>query len=335
MRTLKHKIFIKNNLSSVSFLFCFLLFSSCSGFKNSQHAIHLDKSYCNKQKQTIYTQADLPKPLYELDIDTVLKNRFSNTSLNMANAIGILDILTDYTKLLLDSSHSSSLEKRIAILEHIHQIDQKINFTSLEISAIASELDCEEERTNQFASYLKERESQTEKGLVIGSIIVGAAGAITAEVVAKKSSNDNLVTGFTIGTSLVETSLGVLMLVNKRKIDFKHSDNALTDIWNNSTVSSYFPPSIWYYLTYENPNTKEKSLAKLLVEKWFLFGQVEEESSNPKDNNNKLYFGNGGQYGADELDNRADMLDQTESYVTLMKQDLKTLMAEIAKLDKK
>ena len=48
-----------------------------------------------------------------------------------------------------------------------------------------------------------------------------------------------------------------------------------------------------------------------------------------------MYFGNGGQYGADELDNRADMLDQTESYVTLMKQDLKTLMAEIAKLDKK
>lgn len=83
----------------------------------------------------------MPKPLYELQIDTVLKNRFSNTSLNMANAIGILDILTNYTKLLLDSNNTTSIEKRIAILEHIHQIDQKINFTSLEISAVASELD--------------------------------------------------------------------------------------------------------------------------------------------------------------------------------------------------
>ena len=229
----------------------------------------------------------------------------------MANAIGILDILTNYTKLLLDSNNTTSIEKRIAILEHIHQIDQKINFTSLEISAVASELDWEEERTNLFASYLKERESQTEKGLVIGSIIAGAAGAIAAEVVARKSSNDNLVTGFTIGTSLVETSLGVLMLVNKRKIDFPHSVNALSDIWNNSTVSNYFPPSIWYYLTYENPNTKDKSLAKLLVEKWFLFMQVEEENDNPKDNNNTLYFGDGGKYSSDELDKRADMLDQT------------------------
>ena len=59
------------------------------------------------------------------------------------------------------------------------------------------------------------------------------------------------------------------------------------------------------------PNTKDKSLAKLLVEKWFLFMQVEEENDNPKDNNNTLYFGNGGKYSSDELDKRADMLDQT------------------------
>jgi hypothetical protein len=126
--------------------------------------------------------------------------------------------------------------------------------------------------------------------------------------------------------------LGTLILINQRHIDFYHKDNALHSVWENTETSSYFPPSIWYFLTYENKLKNEKSLAKLLVEKWILFGQVSKQESKTNIKNNNLFFGNGGRYNAEQLKTRSDMLDQVESYVTLMKQDLKALSYQIEKL---
>ncbi len=322
---------MKKNLAIWTIVTINLVLTSCAGLKNSQQALQLDKSYCNKQTVSVYTKDDLPKPFHELKVDTVLTNRFSSHSLNIANAIGILEMLTTHINLTIDYNSHPTLEKKVNLLELSQHINQKISIASLEISAVVSELDCEEKRANQFAYYLKEREGKTEKKLLIGSIIIGAAGAIATEVISNNSSNDNLASGLTIGVSLTEATLGILMLVNKKKIEFYHKENALTDIWTNSTVSNYFTPSIWYYLTYEHPQKNEKSLAKLLVDKWLIFGQI----SNAKDNSNKsyeLYFGAGGKYRADELQNRAEMLDQTEAYIALMKQDLKTLTLEVEKL---
>jgi len=44
-----------------------------------------------------------------------------------------------------------------------------------------------------------------------------------------------------------------------------------------------------------------------------------------------LYFGEGGRYTAEQLKNRAAMLDQVEASITLMKQDLKVLSIEFEK----
>ncbi len=304
----------------------------CSGIKGAQQALRLDKSYCHKQQEAAYTFADLPKPLHTLKIDTVLAQRFSPQSLNIANAIGILDMLTAYTKLHADTGSKTDVYKKLSLLELLLRINQKINLASLEVSATASELDCEEERASQFAYFLKEKEGKAENGLIISSIIVGAVGAVSSEIISNKISNAKAVSGFGIGIGLTEASLGALVFANKRKIEFYHTSNALADIWKNEPVSNYFPRAVWYYLTYEKPHGHEKSLAKLLVEKWFIFGQVAKEKKNSKNTAANLYFGLGGKYSADELKNRADMLDQTEAYVSLMKQDLKTLTRELDNL---
>ena len=44
-----------------------------------------------------------------------------------------------------------------------------------------------------------------------------------------------------------------------------------------------------------------------------------------------MYFGKGGLYTSEQLKNRADMMDQVEAFITLMKQDLKELAIEIEK----
>ncbi|MBL7925507.1 MAG: hypothetical protein JNK61_01235 [Bacteroidia bacterium] len=330
MYNIKH---LKRNIT-IAIIFCSVLFTACTGYKKSHQALLHDKSYCNKQQLIAYTAADLPKPFYTLQPDTLLTSRFSAQSLNMANAIGITALLTTYTRQCIDSNTHLNINKRLNLIEQLLHINHRINLASLEVSAIAGELDCEEERANQFAAYLKEKEAKTENKLIISSIILGAAGAISAEIISNNSSNANFVSGFIIGVSLAEASLGALMLVNKKQIEFIHKDNALTDIRTHATVSNYFPPAIWYYLNYENTQKGEKSLAKLLVEKWQLFGQVSENIESADHALFELYFGKGGTYNADQLQNRADMLDQTQAYVTLMKQDLKNLAYEIELLKK-
>ncbi|HNF30174.1 MAG TPA: hypothetical protein PLY81_07840, partial [Chitinophagaceae bacterium] len=261
----------------------------------------------------------------------LLTNKFSFAALNTANAIGVIDNLTMYARLKKDERTTPKLERRVVMLELLQKITQRINIASLEISAVASELDCEEERASQVATYLKSKESAKEKNLIIGSMIVGAVGSIAAEIISMNSNSGNTSNIVAITTSIIDVGLGTLIILNNKSIEFYHNRNALKDIWNNPKTSSFFTPSIWYYLTYENVSKNEKSLRKQLIEKWQDFGQI--TSSKNKDKNIELYFGNGGKYETEQLKNRADMHDQIESYITLMKQDLKQLSIEIENLN--
>lgn len=308
-----------------------LALSSCTSLKVARQKVHLDKNYCNQQAVFKYTENELPKPIHSIDISPLLKERISHQSLTTANAIGLLDLLTKYVTSLTRHKSNPTLEEKVTIIDLSHKINQAINNASLEISAVASRLDCEEERAAQFAYYLKEKEDNTENKLVIGSIILGAVGSISAEMPPDTPEGRNTSSGIVIGSSLAGATLGILMLTNKKSIDFYHPINPLTDIWKSPAVSNYYPPSVWYYLVHLNPDN-QKSLANLLVEKWMLFGQTKEVKDKNKDETYALFFGEGGKYSSTQLKLRADMLDQVEAYVTLMKQDLKTLSLEVENL---
>ncbi|MBS1557674.1 MAG: hypothetical protein JST69_03010 [Bacteroidetes bacterium] len=247
----------------------------------------------------------------------------------MANAIGIIDYIQQYIKLKATYNKNETLENRVTLLALSHTINNKINIASLEISSAASELDCEKERASQIANFLKGKEGQRENNLIISSIIVGAAGAIATEILSSQNSrNASTVVG--LGASLTGATLGVLMLVNKKKVLFYHTRNTLGEIWNKQPTSSTLPPSIWYYLSYEDLSKNEKSLRNLLVERWLNFGQLENPKNDKK--NNELYFGKGGKYTANQLKNRASMYDEIEANITIMKQDLKQLTIEFENL---
>ena len=188
-------------------------------------------------------------------------------------------------------------------------------------------MDCEEERTTQIASFLKGEVEKREKNLVIGSIIVGALGAIATEVL-NNSDVENLGSYVAIGTAITEASLGILMLNNKKKIEFVHERNTPGEIWVGPTTSKTLPASIWYYLNYKNSEVRKVSLRNLLIEHWKTFGQVDKRAKHNSKETHEIYFGLGGKYTFEQLENRAAMYDQIESYIKLMKQDLKTLSTE-------
>lgn len=326
---------IKNRITIWTITILIFVLTSCAGLKNAQLSSQLDKSNCNQQVTRDYTKDKLPKPIHTIDIDTVLTKRFSFQSLNIANAIGVLDLLTMYVDLKEDFKSSPTLEKRIEIVELLQRINQRINISSLEISAVSSEMDCEEERADQIATYLKAKEDNAETKLTVGAIVVGAAGAITVGILLAKGDAGNAPEFIGIGAGLTEAVLGILILMNKRKVTFYHPRNALRDIWTAPETSTIFPSSVWYYLTYENPSANQKSLRQQLVDNWLLFGQIADTKERNKEKVYDLFFGEGGKYTADQLINRANMHDQIESHITLMKQDLNQLAFELEQLNYK
>lgn len=310
-----------------------MMLTSCAGVKNTRINKQLAESNCNQQNVYLYSKDDLPLPIYTLEIDTTLLARFSFKSLNVANAVGALNYLSDYVSLQKTYDKIPSLEHRIALIELSNKINQRINISSLEISAVSSEIDCEEERTDQIAAYLKEKEDNAETKLTVGAIVIGAAGAITAGILLANGNSGNTPEYIGIGAGLAEATLGLSILLNKRKVEFQHPRNALKQIWEGRKTSTIFPTSVWYYLNYYDPNQpEERSLRYQIIERWMSFGQISTAKSKKKRNLIAIYFSDGGKYTTEQLYARSSMLDQLEANINLMKQDLKGLALEFENL---
>lgn len=322
---------MNKQVSWIVFLLGALLFS-CAGAKDPRLTPLLFRSNCNQQNTYAYSKHDIPPPLHEIMLDTVLTARFSASSLNIANAVGILDLLVTYVNQKKAFKQKPSIENRLDLIELKQKIDQRINLSSLEISAVASEMDCEEERTSQIATFLRKREDELESKLTVGAIIVGAAGTIvTAALVNRNSGHAADYTGIISG--ILETGFGVGIWLNKQKIDFYHQRNALKVIWEGRETSENFPPSVWYYLTYFDPQQPDNNSFRFqILEKWMNFGQISEVKSHKRRELLDIYFGEGGRYTSEQLTNRANMYDQLESYINLMKQDLKNLSIQVETL---
>ena|SRR5690554_1158223 len=313
-----------------------ILLSSCSGIKNAEISNQLIDSNCNQQNAYSYASEELPKPLYEIDLDTSLYNQFSFKSLNIANAIGVLDYLREYVKIHTTIDDNPSIEQRLDIIELSNKINQRINLSSLEISAVVSEIDCEEERADQLAAYMKGKEKDTETKLTVSAIVVGAIGAISSGTLLINGDKSNTPDFIGIGTGLIEATLGILILTNNKKEEFHHSRNVLKDIWEGRETSIMFPTSVWYYLNYFDPETPDDhSLRYQIIERWMSFEQISSAKSKKKRSLFDIYFGEGGKYTSQELKTRSNMLDQLEAQVSLMKQDLKGLASELEHISKK
>ncbi len=310
------------------------LFTACVSKKNTALLTQINKSNCNQENTNHYTKNDIPKPIYELAVDTQLSRYFTPKDINVAHAIGALNLLSEYLNTLNAVKQNKTVQGQLDVIQLRQKINNRIDLTSLEISAVTAELDCEEERINQIASFLKEKEMQAETKLTVGSIILGSLSAIATAVLV--GTHDEGVTGDVIGISVgvADALIGVLILTNHRKIELKHSRNVLREIWLATETSSVYPPSIWYYLNYANPNhAGEISLREQLINNWKSFGQVNASKSTTDNRKLEIYFSDGGKYTTDQLENRANMYDQIESTIKLMKQDLRNLTLNIDKLE--
>ncbi|WP_164675182.1 hypothetical protein [Anditalea andensis] len=191
---------------------------------------------------------------------------------------------------------------------------QKLNLASLEVSAITSGLDCEEEKAEQLASFLERKVSIKERNLTVAAIITGAAISVVSGAILLAGESDKYIEIAAITGGLVEVWLGLKILRLEKKMAIEHKSNVLQMIRDQDNSQGIFPPSVWYYFN-NAPSLEEVSLRDKLIERWDEFHDLPEDEFG-------VLFSDGGAYDAEMLDTRAELLDQLGAQITLMQQDI-------------
>ena len=304
-----------------------LLLTACHPGKT----LRFGKTVCDQQR---FSEIHLPAPAQPygaLPPDTALLADFTTGDLNAAHAIGILPLLQEYKAVRNAANREATLENRLRLLEFSQRITRRISLASMEITAVGSELDCEDEKLTQMADFMRNKESGRETRLTVLSITAAAISDIVPPFL--PSGRDKTGDIITIAAGAVGATLGAMILFNERKVTVAHPRNALRDVWKGKTDSDIFPPLIWYYLIHPNPSAPDsRPLRERLLERWQRFGQVKEPSGKEKAKLLNLYFGDGGDYTTSELYNRAGMYDQLEAYVRLIHQDITHLAVSFERL---
>ena len=133
----------------------------------------------------------------------------------------------------------------VAVMRQRQLIGAQVALVGTTVASLAAELDCEGERADQAASYLKAQDDRRTQRLNVLFISIGATSGIGTTVV------NNKATQYTFGISggLLTAGLGLLTLTGDHSTEFTHPRNLLADVWSEKPASDVFPPGVWYLLT--------------------------------------------------------------------------------------
>lgn len=304
----------------------FILLTSCVSKKNQaikQNILTLRDSYCKAPFKYNYENK---LPSYNSDsiisANRQLKGIFSDQSILILNALDNLDEVNEIVKLKKDSSLSS----QVKVLQLKMKINSKITIALTELDAVAAEFDCEGERVAQIGNYVDNLNDSRNNKLILYSIAAGAVASIAGGIV----KDEGWSSAIDISGGALGAGFGLATLNPKgKKVEFIHQRNLLRDIWNEKLESPNFPPFIWYMYTEKRfSNKEEHSVISSMKQRWLHY-QFDDDK-NAADHS--VIFKDGGLYRADDLHNRAAMLNQMQSATRTINQTINYLLLDLDKL---
>ncbi len=304
----------------------FGLLASCVSKKNQtiqQNILTLKDSYCKAPFKYNYTNK---LPSYNSDsivaANKELKEIFSDQSILILNALDNLNEVHSIIELKKDSS----LASQIKVLQLKTKINSKITIALTELDAVAAEFDCEGERVAQIGNYVDNLNASRNNKLILYSIVAGAAASIAGGIVKDEGWSNAI----DIGGGVLGAGFGLATLNPKgKKVEFIHQRNLLRDIWKEKLESPNFPPFIWYMYTEKKfSNREERSIIGNMKERWLHY-QFDDNRSAA---DHSVIFSDGGYYRADDLHNRAAMLNQMQSATRTINQNINYLLLDLDKL---
>lgn len=302
------------------------LLTSCVSRKNQviqQNILTLKDSYCKAPFKYNYSNK---VPSYNSDsilaANKDLKEMFSDQSILILNALDNLDEVHEIMELKKDQS----LASQVKVLQLKTKINSKITIALTELDAVAAEFDCEGERVAQIGNYVDNLNASRNNKLILYSIVTGAAASIAGGIVSDQGWSNAI----DIGGGVLGAGFGLATLNPKgKKVEFIHQRNLLRDIWKGKLESPNFPPFIWYMYTEKKfSNREERSIIGNMKERWLHYQFDDDRIAADQ----SVIFSDGGYYRADDLHNRAAMLNQMQSATRTINQNINYLLLDLDKL---
>jgi hypothetical protein len=163
---------------------------------------------------------------------------------------------------------------------------------------------------------------------VVFLLPVHCAITTIATVAIKSDGPQNAVA---IGGGLLSAGLGALTInAAGKRMTLTHQRNVLKDIWHTPDTSAIYPSFTWYVLTQKHfSNSGQLSLAASIRKRWEQYDLGGPVSAADV----QLFFGSGGTYKADDLHTRAAMLNELQSTVRSVNQDLQRFVQYLGSLE--
>ncbi|MEA5259020.1 hypothetical protein VB264_14585 [Arcicella aquatica] len=273
----------------------------------------LKNSFCTPNHKINYA---IFEEVSDLTSQDFINSNLTENNYAVAKSLGILNDLHDY----LTIKKTSNDGVRLTLLEKKDQINAKIQLARLDLEAISSELLCESVRSHQILDYLDDYNSKRTNRLLVGSVILGAVSAGVTSFI----ESDNLNKTISVGAGLIGAGVGIITINPKgKKVEFYHHRNLLKNIWEESNNDKNLSPFIWKLLTDKQmSNAKTNSLAYNIKTRWQHI-LMDDGEINQADL--KLFFGEGGLYTVEDLQQLESMINQLRSTIDELNQDILSL----------
>ncbi|WP_044171445.1 glycine zipper family protein [Flectobacillus major] len=295
-------------------LFCILLGgSSCSPILQGTKVKNLSNDFCSPAVFYDYSQIEHNHENTD-QIDSILALHLSEHDRFISQAIGIAPYLSALYLPQTDTLKALVMQQKI---------DNRLTLTNIEIAAIAAELDCNGERFGQLADYVENINNQKNTRLTVASVALGALTTVATVLISDNSAN----TAVGVGGGLISAGLGALTIAPKgKKVQLSFQRNLLRNIWTGNNDNHDYPVSIWNILNERSlSNSGKITLRENIKKRW-----TEYKFENKVDQQEEhLFFDNGGIYSAEDLQKRANMLNELQATIRSINQDLRSLTIKL------
>jgi hypothetical protein len=303
----------------------FLLCASCVLGPEPKFARHVaEGTYCAAREGFEPPSSHRSAEEVDAPAQAAVERGYTPRSLDMARAIGALAQIEQLAG--ARSRNATSTE----IADLAGQVNDAISMATLDLASTVAHLACEEGRASQIASDLRSAEQTQTRTLTAYSLVLSATAAVVGGALAVADKDPVPGGALGIAGGLVGGGFGFATLAVHRSAAFRHTHNILGEVWRGDAHPS-FPEIIWAYLTRPQfSRTGDRTMRDYLVSSWKESGNLGGDPEHPSEQRVALYFGEGGDYDATGLDDRANMLSDVREVVSLMNHGLQHLAAEVA-----
>ena len=249
---------------------------------------------------------------------------YSSTAIHIAEIMDELPLLNRLALLENESSNYAEIDRAR------RKLTARIQLATMEVSSVVAEIECEVQRADEVQDRLKQAQTKrTTVQTILAVVFGGVTNVITGGLGLAAGAGDTSHIVTVLGGTL-EVVFGTSANFVKVRQEFSHPRNHLEALKDDSKRNDYFPPRVWRFLTQPDMRDLEgHSLREVLLQAWREEGRLGEAGSRREQERESLIFGRGGVYDADDLHIREAMLQQLESSIQLMHQDLETLLREV------